>query len=150
MAAAHMVHVPYKGAAEQLTALIAGEVQMSCIQVQVALPQARAGRIRALAITSGQRLPVTPEIPTIAESGVPGFEAVSWQGVVVPAGTSRTIVNRLHGEVAKALQSPEVSQRLNAEGTTPGGIAPEAFADYIKSEIEKWAKVVKVAGAKAD
>ena len=150
MTGANMTHVPYKGAAEQLTALIAGEVQMSCIQVQVALPQARAGRIRALAITSEQRLPVAPDIPTVAESGVPGFEAVSWQGVVVPAGTPRAIVSRLHSEVAKALQSPEVSQRLNVEGTTPGGITPDAFAAYIKSEIAKWAKVVKIAGAKAD
>ena len=150
MTGANMTHVPYKGAAEQLTALIAGEVQMSCIQVQVALPQARAGRIRALAITSEQRLPVVPDIPTVAESGVPGFEAVSWQGVVVPAGTPRAIVSRLHSEVAKALQSPEVSQRLNVEGTTPGGITPDAFAAYIKSEIAKWAKVVKIAGAKAD
>ena len=123
---------------------------MSCIQVQVALPQARAGRIRALAMTSEQRLPVAPDIPTVAESGVPGFEAVSWQGVVVPAGTPRVIVNRLHGEVAKALQSPEVSQRLIAEGTTPGGITPDVFAAYIRSEIAKWAKVVKIAGARAD
>ena len=150
MTGTNMTHVPYKGAAEQLTALIAGEVQMSCIQVQVALPQARAGRIRALAMTSEQRLPVAPDIPTVAESGVPGFEAVSWQGVVVPAGTPRVIVNRLHGEVAKALQSPEVSQRLIAEGTTPGGITPDVFAAYIRSEIAKWAKVVKIAGARAD
>ncbi len=150
MTGTNMTHVPYKGAAEQLTALIAGEVQMSCIQVQVALPQARAGRIRALAMTSEQRLPVAPDIPTIAESGVPGFEAVSWQGVVVPAGTPLVIVNRLHGEVAKALLSPEVSQRLIAEGTTPGGIPPNVFAAYIRSEIAKWAKVVKIAGARAD
>jgi tripartite-type tricarboxylate transporter receptor subunit TctC len=144
------VHVPYKGAAEQTTALIAGEVQMSCIQVQVALTQARAGRLRALAITSEQRLAVAPDVPTVAEAGVPGFEAVSWQGVVVPAGTPPAIVKRLHAEVAKALQAPDVLQRLTAEGTTAGGIAPEVFAAYIKSEIAKWAKVVKIAGAKAD
>ena len=150
MTGANMVHVPYKGAAEQMTALIAGEVQMSCIQVQVALPQARAGRLRALAMTSEQRLPVAPDIPTVAESGVPGFEAVSWQGMVVPAGTPPAIVKRLHAETAKALQAPDVLQRLTAEGTTAGGITPEAFAAYIKSEIAKWAKVVKIAGAKAD
>jgi len=150
MTGINMVHVPYKGAAEQVTALIAGEVQMSCIQVQVALPQVRGGRLRALAITSEQRLSAAPEVPTVAEAGVPGFEAVSWQGVVVPAGTPRAIVNRLHVEIAKALQSAEVSQRLAAEGTTPGGITPDAFAAYIKSEIAKWAKVMKIAGAKAD
>ena len=150
MTGINMVHVPYKGAAEQVTALIAGEVQMSCIQVQVALPQVRGGRLRALAITSEQRLPVAPEVPTVAEAGVAGFEAVSWQGVVVPAGTPRAIVNRLHNEIAKALQSADVSQRLIAEGTTPGGITPDAFAAYIKSEITQWAKVVKIAGARAD
>ncbi len=150
MTGVNMVHVPYKGAAEQVTALIAGEVQMSCIQVQVALPQVRGGRLRALAITSEQRLPVAPDVPTVAEAGVPGFEAVSWQGVVVPAGTPRVIVNRLQTEISKALQSAEVSQRLIAEGTTPGGITPDAFAAYIKSEIAKWAKVMKIAGARAD
>jgi tripartite-type tricarboxylate transporter receptor subunit TctC len=150
MAGIDMVHVPYKGAAEQLTALIGGEVQMSCIQVQVALTQMRAGRLRALAITGAQRLAIAPDVPTIAEAGVPGYEATSWQGVVVPAGTPRAIVNRMHTEIAKALQAPDVSQRLAAEGTTAGGITPDAFAAFIQSETAKWAKVVKIAGARAD
>ena len=150
MAGIDIVHVPYKGAAEQVTALIAGEVQMSCIQVQVALPQVRGGRLRALAITSAQRLAVAPDVPTIAEAGVPGYEATSWQGVVVPAGTPRAIVNRLYSEIAKALQSPEVTERLAAEGSTPGGITPQEFAAHIKSEIAKWAKIVKISGARAD
>ena len=150
MAGIDLVHVPYKGAAEQVTALIAGEVQMSCIQVQVALTQVRGGRLRALAITSAQRLAIAPEVPTIAEAGVPGYEATSWQGVVVPAGTPRAIVYRLYSEIARALQSPEVMERLAAEGSTAGGITPEAFAAYIRSEIAKWAKVVKMSGAKAD
>ena len=150
MAGIDMVHVPYKGAAEQVTALIAGEVQMSCIQVQVALTQVRAGRLRALAITSAQRLAVAPEVPTVAEAGVPDYEATSWQGVVVPAGTPRVIVNRLHTELAKALQSPEVVERLAAEGATSGGFTPDEFARYIRSEIAKWAKVVKISGARAD
>ena len=150
MAGIDLVHVPYKGAAEQVTALIAGEVQMSCIQVQVALTQVRGGRLRALAITSAQRLAIAPEVPTIAEAGVPGYEATSWQGVVVPAGTPRAIVYRLYREIARALQSPEVMERLAAEGSTAGGITPEAFAVYIRSEIAKWAKVVKMSGARAD
>ena len=150
MAGIDIVHVPYKGAAEQVTALIAGEVQMSCIQVQVALPQVRGGRLRALAITSAQRLAVVPDVPTIAEAGVPGYEATSWQGVVVPAGTPVAIVNRLYDEIAKALQLPEVTERLAAEGSTPGGITPQEFAAHIKSEIAKWAKIVKISGARAD
>ena len=103
-----------------------------------------------LAITSAQRLAVVPEVPTIAEAGVPGYEATSWQGVVVPAATPRAIVNRLYGEITKALQTREVKERLAAEGSTPGGIAPEEFGAHIKSEIAKWAKVVKASGAKAD
>jgi tripartite-type tricarboxylate transporter receptor subunit TctC len=150
MAAIDIVHVPYKGAADQLTALIAGEVQASFIQVQVALPQVRAGRLKALAITSAQRLAVVPEVPTIAEAGVRGYEATSWQGVVVPTGTPRAIVNRLYDEITKVLQTPEVKERLAAEGSTPGGITPEEFAAHIKSEIAKWEKVVKVSGARAD
>ena len=150
MAGIDMVHVPYKGAAEQVTALIAGEVQMSCIQVQVALTQARAGRLRALAITGAQRLAIAPDLPTVAEAGVPGYEATSWQGVVAPAGTPDAIIRRLHGEIAKALQSQEVTERLVAEGTSTGGITPEAFAAHIRSEIAKWAKVVKMSGARAD
>lgn len=150
MAGIDIVHVPYKGAADQLTALIAGEVPTSFIQVQVALPQARGGRLKALAITSAQRLAVVPEVPTIAEAGVPGYEATSWQGVVVPTGTPRAIVNRLYGEIAKALQAPDVKDRLAAEGSTPGGITPEEFAAHIKREIAKWAKVVKMSGAKAN
>lgn len=150
MAGIQMVHVPYKGAAEQVTAVMGGQVQMSFIQVQVALPQVRAGRLRALGITSAQRSPVAADVPTIAESGVPGYEATSWQGVVVPAGTPRAIIDRLYREVAKALQSPEVAERLAAEGATAGGITPEAFAAHIKNEIAKWAKVVKLSGTRAD
>ena len=149
MTGMEMVHVPYKGAADQVTATIGGEVQMSCIMAQNALTQTRAGRLRALAVTSAQRLQVARDVPTIAET-VPGYEATSWQGVVVPAGTPRVIVDRLYREVVKALQSPDIADRLAAEGTVTGGIAPDAFAAFIKSETAKWAKVVKVSGARAD
>lgn len=150
MAGIDLMHVPYKGAAEQTTALIGGEVQMSFIQVQVVLPQVRAGRLKGLGITSAQRLAIAPDLPTIAEAAVPGYEATSWQGVVVPAGTPRAIVGRLHVEIAKALQAPDVKERMTAEGSTPGGITPAAFAAFIKSETTKWANVVKLSGAKAE
>ena len=150
MAGIDLVHVPYKGAAEQTTALIAGEVQMSFIQVQVVLPQVRAGRLKGLAITSAQRLAIAPDLPTIAEAAVPGYEATSWQGVVVPAGTPPALVDRLHVEIARALQAPDVKDRMTAEGSTPGGITPAAFAAFIKSETVKWANVVKVSGAKVE
>jgi len=150
MAGIEIAHVPYKGAAEQTTALISGEVQMSFIQVQVVLPQVRAGRLKGLAITSAQRLAIAPDLPTIAEAAVPGYEATSWQGVVVPAGTPRAIVDRLHVEISKALQATDVKDRMTAEGSTAGGIAPAAFAAFIKSETVKWANVVKLSGAKAE
>lgn len=150
MAGIDLMHVPYKGAAEQTTALIGGEVQMSFIQVQVVLPQVRAGRLKGLGITSAQRLAIAPDLPTIAEAAVPGYEATSWQGVVVPAGTPRAIVGRLHVEIAKALHAPDVKERMTAEGSTPGGITPAAFAAFIKSETTKWANVVKLSGAKAE
>jgi tripartite-type tricarboxylate transporter receptor subunit TctC len=150
MAGIDMQHVPYKGAADQVTALIGNEVQMSCIQVQVALTQTRAGRLRALAVTGAQRLAIAPEVPTVAESGVPGFDVTSWQGVVVPAGTPRAVIGVLHKEIAKALQAPDVAQRLAAEGTATGGITPDVFAAFVREEIARWAQVVKLAGARAD
>jgi len=150
MAGIDIVHVPYKGGGEQLTALISGEVQASFNLVPTALPQVRAGRLKALAVTSAQRLAVVSEVPTIAEAGLPGYEATSWQGVVVPAGTPRVIVNRLYGEIAKALQTSDMTRQLAAEGSAAGGITPQEFAAHIKSEIAKWAKVVKASGAKAD
>jgi tripartite-type tricarboxylate transporter receptor subunit TctC len=150
MAGIDMVHVPYKGAADQMTSLIAGETQLSLIQVQVVLPQVRAGRLRALAISGAQRLSIVSDLPTIAEAGVPGYEATSWQGVVAPAGVARAVVQRVNAELNKALHAPDTLERFAAEGLTAGGGTPEAFATHIRHEIAKWAKVVKTSGAKAD
>jgi len=150
MAGIDIVHVPYKGGGDQLTAIIAGQVQSSFNLVPTAMPQIRAGRVRPLAVTSAQRMSILAEVPTIAEAGVPGYEATSWQGVVAPTGTPRAIVNRLYGEIVKALRTPDVMEWLAAEGSTPGGITPDAFAVHIRNEIAKWAKVVKMSGARVD
>jgi tripartite-type tricarboxylate transporter receptor subunit TctC len=150
MAGIDIVHVPYKGGGDQLTALIAGQVQASFNLVPTALSQVRAGRVRALAVTSAQRIPIIGEVPTIAETGITGYEATSWQGVVAPTGTPRAIITRLYEEIARALRTPEVTEWLAAEGSTAGGNTPEAFAAHIKSEIAKWAKVVKLSGARVD
>ena len=150
MAGIEMTHVPYKGAALALTDVMAGQIQMSFSQPLIVLPHLRSGRIKALAITSAKRSTALPEYPTIAESGLPGYESSSWQGIVVPHGTPPAIITRLHGELVKGLRAKDIGERLAAEGTDPGGNSPAEFGAYIKREIEKWARVVKSAGLKTD
>jgi tripartite-type tricarboxylate transporter receptor subunit TctC len=145
-----MLHVPYKGAAPALTDLLAGQVQLMFSTMPPALPQVKAGKLKAIAVTSAKRSLTTPELPTIAEAGLPGFEAITWYGMAAPAGTPKPIVTRLNAEVIKLLHMPEVRDRLLATGTEVSGTSPEAFAAYIKSETVKWAKVVKESGARAD
>jgi tripartite-type tricarboxylate transporter receptor subunit TctC len=122
---------------------------MTFAQPAVTLSHAKAGKLRILGVTSTKRLASWPDAPPIAET-VPGYESSSWQGIVVPAKTPRPIIDRLHGEIVKALHSKEIESRLLAEGSEIGGIAPEAFASYIKSEIAKWMRVVKEAGIKIE
>jgi tripartite-type tricarboxylate transporter receptor subunit TctC len=150
MAGVDMVHVPYKGAALALTDLMGGHVQLTFSQPPVVLPHLKGGRVKVLATTGARRSAVLPDLPTVAEAGVPGYEATSWQGVVVPAHTPGTIVARLHAEIARALRSPEIGERLAIEGSEPGGNTPDEFAVFIKREIAKWAKVVRAAGIKGD
>jgi tripartite-type tricarboxylate transporter receptor subunit TctC len=150
MAKLDMVHVPYKGAAQSTTEVLAGQVQMTFLQPAVMLPHARAGKLKVLGVTSLKRLSSWPDAPPIAEAGLPGFEATSWQGVVVPAKTPKPIVDRLHGEIVKALHSKEIEGRLLAEGSVIGGMPPAEFADYIKAEIAKWTRVVTDAGIKVE
>ena len=150
MAGIDLVHVPYKGAAPALTDLLGGHIQLTFSQPPVVLPHLRSGKVKALAITSAARLAALPEFPTIAESGLAGYAATSWQGVVAPAGTPRAIIAKLHEEITRALRSPDIGGRLAAEGSAAGGLTPDEFAIYIRREIEKWAKVVKESGAKAD
>jgi tripartite-type tricarboxylate transporter receptor subunit TctC len=146
-----MVHVPYKGAAPSMTDLIAGQVQMTFAQPSVSLGYAKAGRLRILGVTSAKRISAWPDAPPIAEAGgLPGFEATSWQGLVAPARTPRPIVDRLYGEVVKALGSPEMRAKLVAESSEVGGMPPEQFGRFIASEIAKWKRVVKEANIKVE
>lgn len=142
MAGLDMVHIPYKGSAQATAEVLAGQVQMAFLQPAVMLPQAKAGKLKVLAVTGTKRLASWPDAPPIAEAGVPGYEASSWQGVVVPAKTPQAIIVRLHGEIVKALRAPDVAGRLTAEGSEIGGISPAEFGRYIATEIEKWKKVV--------
>ena len=150
MAGVDMVHVPYKGSAPALQDLMAGQVQLMFDNLPSSLGQIKAGKLRPIAVTSAQRAPALPDIPTIAESGLPGFEATSWFGVLAPAGTPPDIVKRLNGEIDKWLQSPEAKDKLLAQGAVAAGGSPEDFAGYIRSETDKWAKVIKASGAKVD
>ncbi len=139
------VHVPYKGGGPALQETVAGQVQALFSIALAATPQIKAGKVRALAITSAQRSPVAPELPTVAESGYPGFEVIGWFGWLAPAGTPKVIVDRLNQEIVKALALPEVKDRLLNLATVPVGDKPEEFARFIRSEHDKWAKVIKTA-----
>jgi len=145
-----MVHIPYKGAAPAIVDLLGGQVSLAFVSLPAALPQIRAGKLTALGVSGPQRSAVAPEVPTIAESGFPGYELENWYGALAPAGTPRAIVNKLNGEIVKILQTPEVKDRLNSQGFEIRTSTPEQFAAYLKSEIVKWAKIVKDSGAKVD
>jgi len=150
MAGIDMVHIPYKGTSPGVVDLLAGQVSVMAPNLLTALPHIKAGKLRALAVTSAKRSEGLPEVPTIAESGLPGYDSTQWYGVLAPAGTSRGIVVRLHDEIVRALRAPEVMQRLAADGAEPVGSSPEEFAAFIKSEIDKWARVASAAGIRAE
>jgi tripartite-type tricarboxylate transporter receptor subunit TctC len=150
MTGANIVHVPYKGSAPAITDLLGGQVSLMFDNLPSALPQVKAGKLRALAVTSARRSQAAPDIPTIAESGVPGYEVDSWFGILAPAGTPKEIVNKLNAEIVRILQIPEVRERLLEQGAEPVGDTPEHFAEHIRKETVKWARVVKASGAKAD
>jgi tripartite-type tricarboxylate transporter receptor subunit TctC len=143
-------HVPYKGGAPAIVDLVAGQIPMMFDNLPPLLPHVRSGRIRALANTSLTRLAVLPDVPTLDESGLKGFDAVGWNGLLAPAGTPREIVNRLHIEVARILRAPEVRDQLTAQGADIVGNSPDEFAAWIRGEIKKWAGVVRDSGAKLD
>lgn len=139
------VHVPYQGSGPAIQALIGGQVDMMVDTTVVAGPYLTSGTVRALAVSSAKRLEALPNVPTIAESGVPGFEVTSWQGIFAPAGTPKPIVDRLHSEIAKILQTPEIQAKLKSLGMQPGNLTVEQFAAFQKAEVAKWAEVIKAA-----
>ncbi|HXZ55098.1 MAG TPA: tripartite tricarboxylate transporter substrate binding protein [Burkholderiales bacterium] len=150
MAGVDMTHVPYKGSAFALTDLMAGQVQLMFDNLPSSLPHIKAGKLRAIAVTSSQRAPALPDVPTIAESGLPGFEASAWFGIVAPAGTPAAIVSRINADVNQWLRSPEAADKLLAQGAIAAGGTPEQFVAHIRAETDKWARVVKASGAKVD
>jgi tripartite-type tricarboxylate transporter receptor subunit TctC len=146
MAGVDMVHVPYKGNAEAMNAFLGGHIKIYFALVPAVLQHVKAGSLRAIAVTTEQRLPYLPDVPTIAESGFPGYEISSWQGVFAPGSTPRDVVGKINGEVVRLLSVPEVRARISLEGADPVGSSPDAFAERVKSEIAKWTKVARSAG----
>jgi tripartite-type tricarboxylate transporter receptor subunit TctC len=146
MTGTKMLHVPYKGSGAGVIDVIAGHVPVMTPSILTGLPHAKAGRLRALGVTSAQRAGGAPEIPTIAEAGVPGYEAVQWFGILAPAATPRAVIDRVHREAVKVLQSADIRERLKADGADPVASSPEEFAAFLRSETAKWAKVVKAVG----
>jgi tripartite-type tricarboxylate transporter receptor subunit TctC len=143
-------HVPYKGSAPALVDVVGGQVQFMTDTINSALPYIRDGRLRALAVTSAKRSSVLPEVPTLREAGMAGFEAGAWQGVVVPADTPQAVVERLNTELNKALKDPEVLKKLAAQGAEPLGSTPEEYGAYLRSEIKRWGELAEATGVKLD
>ena len=150
MAGISLVHIPYKGSPLAVTDLIGGQVALMFSPASTVLAQVKSGRLRALAVTTAARLPTLPELPTVAESGLPGYETVTWFGFVVPAATPRDIVGKLNSDTVKVLAQPEVRQQFATQGIDVLGGTPEQFAAYIRNEIVKWARVIKESGARAE
>jgi tripartite-type tricarboxylate transporter receptor subunit TctC len=146
----NLVHVPYRGAPPALTDLMSGQVQSMFGTILAAAPQVRIGKIRAIAVTGPKRTTALEEVPTFAESGLEGYDASSWNGISVPAGTPRPIVDKLNAEIVKIMRTPGVFDRLAADGTTPTGSTPEEFTAFIKAEQAKWSKVVREANIKSE
>jgi tripartite-type tricarboxylate transporter receptor subunit TctC len=150
MAGLQMIHIPYKGGAPALADLVGGQIQFMLENIPGTLPFAKAGKLRALAVTDLKRSPLLPDLPTLDESGLKGYQIVGWNGLFVPAGTPQAIVNQLYTAVGRALALPDVKDRLSIMGADGVGDTPQHFTAFIKAEIPKWAKVVKAAGLKVE
>jgi tripartite-type tricarboxylate transporter receptor subunit TctC len=150
MAGIHLVDIAYRGSGPAAVDTIAGQIPLAIVDLTAALQQIKAGKLIALAVTSAQRLPMLPDVPTMAEAGVPGYESTGWFGVVAPAGTPNTIVNRLNTELVAALNDPGIRNTMRGMGVEPAPSKVEEFELYIKAEIQKWAKVIKLSGTKLE
>jgi tripartite-type tricarboxylate transporter receptor subunit TctC len=150
MTGVDMVHIPYKGGAPAMVDLLAGQISMTFGDIPTALPHIRAGKLRSLAVTGAKRSPLLPDVPTIAEQGLAGFDVTAWFGVFTTAGTPRQVVNQLNAEIVRILSLPDVREKLIGIGMEPVTNSPDEFAAYVQSEIAKWARVVKASGAKAN
>jgi tripartite-type tricarboxylate transporter receptor subunit TctC len=150
MAGIDIVHVPYKGGVPQVTALVSGETQASLATISTVITHIRNGRLRPLGVSSAKRSKTLPDVPTISEAGVPGYEMAPWIGVFAPAGTPKPIVDRLNAEINKALHEPDIVQKLEAQALDPWPSTPEEFSRKIRADFEKYAKLIKLSGAKIE
>ena len=150
VAGVRLVHVPYKGVNLAMNDVLGGQIHFVVIGIPAALPHIRGGRLHALGVLAPQRAPTLPDVPTVAEAGLPGFEVTTWYGVLAPAGTPRPVIARLNTEIHRVMHAPDLKERFAATGTEPWTSTPEEFADYIRKEIAKWGKVIREANLKAD
>lgn len=150
MTGVQMEHIPYKGSAPALTDMMGGQVQVMFDNMPSALPHVKSGKLKALAVTTLTRSPAVPDLPTIDEAGVKGFEAASWFGLLAPAGTPKEIVAKVQADIAKAMKTTDLTEKMAQQGAVAVGNTPDEFAAYIRQELAKWEKVVKASGAKAD
>ena len=145
-----LVHVPYKGAGPAMIALLSREVDMTVASPVAIMPQVRSGQVRAIAVSGALRSPALPEVPTISESGLPGFDSTAWYCMMAPAGTPRAIIDKVRAALVQALRTPAVTDRLNGEGAAPEPSTPEELAKLIRDDLQRWARAVRISGAKLD
>ena len=150
MTGIEMTHIPYKGSPPALVDVLAGRVPLMSSTMPPALPHIKTGKVRVLAVTSTKRSPALPDVPTVAESGVPGYEAIAWQGLVGPGGMPKPVVSRINAEFVKVLRQPDIVAKLTEQGYETVASTPEWFAQYVKSEVVKWTKVIRAAGLKGE
>jgi tripartite-type tricarboxylate transporter receptor subunit TctC len=150
MAGINLAHVPYKGTAPALTELLGGQVSLMFTSMATVLPHVRAGRIKGIAVGSAKRSPAVPEIPTVAESGVPGFDYVTWFAFFAPARTPKDLVSRLNAEIVRILADPKIAQYFSSQGAEPSSTTPEGLTQYMRDEHERWKRVIKSANIQAE